>query len=165
VNEETTHGTSILNAACMPTQHVGCQCQYSYHPSHLRAFFACLSQVGDSVFVHAGLVREHLRFVQLGLQLPAGGAEHAEHRDGNGKAGSSSSSSGARPGLGLWAAAEAEARAAAAACGKSTATVVSIRRCVCIPRNVFEARYDKSSLSCFSYNSELRGVFRVGPFR
>jgi hypothetical protein len=159
VNEETTHGTSILNAACMPTQHVGCQCQYSYHPSHLRAFFACLSQVGDSVFVHAGLVREHLRFVQLGLQLPAGGAEHAEHRDGNGKAGSSSN------GLGLWAAAEAEARAAAAACGKSTATVVSIRRCVCIPRNVFEARYDKSSLSCFSYNSELRGVFRVGPFR
>jgi hypothetical protein len=159
VNEETTHGTSILNAACMPTQHVGCQCQYSYHPSHLRAFFACLSQVGDSVFVHAGLVREHLRFVQLGLQLPAGGAEHAEHRDGNGKAGSSSN------GLGRWAAAEAEARAAAAACGKSTATVVSIRRCVCIPRNVFEARYDKSSLSCFSYNSELRGVFRDGPFR
>jgi hypothetical protein len=84
--------------------------------------------VGDSVFVHAGLVREHLKYIEL----------HYQHKQRDGESNNDGSSSnhtgGSSSGVDndrstasqLWKNAALEARESATAAGKTAASVVRL---------------------------------------
>jgi len=83
--------------------------------------------VGDSVFVHAGLVREHLKYLELHYQPKQQDGEsntnnNNDHNDGSSSGVDNDRSTASQ----LWKNAALEARESATAAGKTAASVVRL---------------------------------------
>jgi hypothetical protein len=91
--------------------------------------------VGDSVFVHAGLVREHLKYLELHYQhQQRDGESNTSDNNDNNDGSSSNHTGGSSSGVDndrstasqLWKNAALEARESATAAGKTAASVVRL---------------------------------------